>query len=293
MESFTTVPLNGLRFDTASGSANTFVNLCIEHVSGDGIVGASLTNTVFINGTSEGCGGAGVRIGVPGSGLTALGNTFVGMDLEENDGGDLIVDETGGNCTFLHLKGGGYKTPSPAIRIRKGALRNTFYGGDVGAIQIDAGAVDTVFRDVSLFGLGATLVDNGGATGRSRWSNLRNSTDNTRIPDSNDADFVETDLAAAATYRPNAQLARHHFLNALGGTIRIANPTNPRAGQILNFTIFCFAGSLAVSWGSDFKTTGWADPTTNNTCRSISFVYNSNFLRWYPIAIGPNDVPAR
>jgi hypothetical protein len=61
IEPFTTTPIHGILADCEFGtgndrgsSANTYVNLTIEHVSGSGICGVFMSNCVFTNGTSEG-----------------------------------------------------------------------------------------------------------------------------------------------------------------------------------------------------------------------------------------------
>lgn len=65
-------------------TACTFNNPIVEGVSADGIVLDYASNNVFIGGTSEGNTGSGVSLTA-----NAIGNTFIGIDFEENDGSDI------------------------------------------------------------------------------------------------------------------------------------------------------------------------------------------------------------
>jgi hypothetical protein len=281
VEVFTTVPSYGVLADTASCSANTFVHPCIEKVSSHGIFGSTWVNSVFINGTSEGNGGAGIRWDAG-----CLGNTVFGMDLEVNTGGDIDLNGADSN-DFYGLKAG-FATPFPSVRVRNGSTRNVFHGGVVGDIDIEAGAVDTDFHSVSLLGTGATITDAGDFT---RWANLKNITDSTKITDSAVAFATLTVVAGGGTYNTNARFDNHHVIEASGATLTIANPTGGIAGQELCYTIQnASGGALTVTWGSDMRATGWASPATSTT-RTITFRYNGNFGRWYVASLGPTDVP--
>lgn len=281
VETFTTTPVNAILIDTAASSANTFVGPVIAGVSGDGIRALSLFNTVILNGTSEGNGGAGIRFGVAGSGLQCLGNTVIGMDIEVNTGGDIVVDNTAIASDFIGLKSGFGTTLG--VRVMSGAAQTVFIGGTVGATQVDSGAVNTRFDNVSFIGAGAGLTDAGTKTS---WRGLRNFSDGVVTADSTYAGYLETSVAAAGTYNANAKLDRFHVVNALGSTLTIANPTNPEAGQKITYEIFNFGGTLTVTWGTAFTATGWVSPP-NSENRTITFGYNSNFGEWYVVALSP------
>lgn len=287
IEAFTTVPENGILADELSSAANTFVNPTIEGVAGDGILGKGLVNTVFINGTSQGCGGVGMRLGeTPAGVLSCIGNTVIGMDLEVNDGGDIALEESADANDFIGLKSG-FATPSPGIRVKSGASRNLFHGGSTGDIVVDSGAVDTTLDYVSFLGSGEGLTNNGT---RTKWTRLRNISDNIITVDSANPYQNEATQANGTTYSINAQFNQHHFIFATGATVTIANPTNPQAGQELTITISNISGgALAVTWGSSFLTNGIADPG-NGGNRTYKFVYGANFGRWYLASMSPADV---
>lgn len=281
VENFTTTPDYGVLADTASCSANTFIHPCIEKTGSHGIYGTTWVNSVFINGTSEGNGGAGIRWD---SGC--IGNTLLGMDLEVNTGGDIDLNGADAN-DFYGLKAG-FGTAFPSVRVRNGSGRNSFFGGVVGDIDVDSGAVDTAFADVSLSGAGATITDAGDFT---RWANLRNITDNVKITDGPVYAAVFTTVAGAGTYSTNALFDNHHVIEASGATMTIANPTGGIPGQELCYTILnTSGGALTVTWDTGFRATGWASPVTSSS-RTITFRYNANFGRWYVSALGPTDVP--
>jgi hypothetical protein len=281
VETFTTTPVYGILVDTAASSANAFVNATIAGVSGDGIRAISLFNSAIINGTSEGNGGAGLRWGVAGSGLQCLGNTVLGMDIEVNTGGDIVVDNTAIANDFFGLKSGFGTTLG--VQVMNGAAQTFFSGGTVGATQVDSGAVNTRFDNVSFIGTGAGLTDAGTKTS---WRGLRNFSDGVVTADSTYAGYIETNVAAAGTYNADAKLDRFHVVNALGSTLTIANPTNAEAGQKITYQIFNFGGTLTVTWGSAFTPTGWVSPP-NGEARTITFGYNSNFGEWYVVALSP------
>lgn len=157
VEAFTTTPTNGLLVDTASCSANVFVNPAFEHVSGSGIKGVSLVNSVFLNGTSEG-NAIGLELGETGpSSLTAIGNSVIGMDLEVNSTSDIVLRATASNNDFFGLKSG---FSSPAVQLI-GSRSNSFVGGITSGFTLDASSDYNRIAGVSLLGVGATVSDSG------------------------------------------------------------------------------------------------------------------------------------
>lgn len=287
IEAFSLKPLYGILADEKSSAANTFVNATIEGTAGDGILGKGLVNTVFINGTSQGCGGAGMRLGeTPAGALSCTGNTILGMDLEVNADSDITLEASASANDFIGLKSG-FATPAPAIRVNKGASRNLFHGGIVGHIFVATGAIDTTIDHVSLLGGGHGLTNYGI---RTKWTRLRNISDNAIIIDSVNATQSEFYLANEETYSANAHLDQHHFLYAAGPELSVANPVNPQAGQELRITIFNTGSSaLKVRWGTAFRTDGIVEPSKDKN-RTYSFIYNSNFERWYLVSMSPADV---
>jgi len=156
-EAFTTTPVNGLKVDTSLSSANTFINPTFEGVSGAGIFGDGLINSVFINGTSEN-NDIGVELGVtPIVSLYTQGNTFIGMDLEANSGGDLILRTSSRHNEFVGLKAGYL---SPAVTM-EGVRDTRFIGGTTGGFDLDADCENNQINGVRLLGDGATITDLG------------------------------------------------------------------------------------------------------------------------------------
>jgi hypothetical protein len=285
VETFTTTPVNGVLADTASCSANTFTNICIEKVSGAGIKGISLVNSLFLNGTSEGNGTTGIELGeTPAAALTAIGNTFVGMDLEVNPTADIICYASTGNNDFIGLKAG---FSSGAVQIKANSTRNFFSGGITGGFAIEAGANNNTITSVSLLGVSATITDAGS---NNRINDVYNISTPLRLPDTKLFTRTSASVAAAGSYTINCKTADYVVLEAAGSTMTVAAPTNAIDGQAIDVSIWNVSGgALTVTWNAVFRTNGWVDPA-NGANRSIRFRYNSSFGRWYPIAMSQTDV---
>ena len=285
VESFTTTPVNGVLADTASCSANTFTNICIEKVSGAGIKGVSLVNSLFLNGTSEGNGTTGIELGeTPAAALVAIGNTFVGMDLEVNPTADIICYASSGSNDFIGLKAG---FSSGAVQLKAGTNRNFFNGGVTGGFAIEAGADNNTITSVSLLGVSATITDAG--TGN-RVNDVYNISVPARLPDTKLFTRTTAQVAAAGSYAINCKTADYVVLEAQGSTMTVSAPTNAIDGQAIDVSIWnTSGGALTVTWNAVFRTNGWVDPA-NGANRSIRFRYNSSFGRWYPIAMSQTDV---
>ena len=285
VESFTTTPVNGVLADTASCSANTFTNICIEKVSGAGIKGVSLVNSLFLNGTSEGNDTTGIELGeTPAGALVAIGNTFVGMDLEVNPTADIICYASSGSNDFIGLKAG---FSSGAVQLKAGTNRNFFNGGVTGGFAIEAGADNNTITSVSLLGVSATITDAGAGN---RVNDVYNISVPARLPDTKLFTRTTAQVAAAGSYAINCKTADYVVLEAQGSTMTVSAPTNAIDGQAIDVSIWnTSGGALTVTWDAVFRTNGWVDPG-NGGNRSIRFRYNSSFGRWYPIAMSQTDV---
>ena len=285
VESFTTTPVNGVLADTASCSANTFTNICIEKVSGAGINGISLVNSLFLNGTSEGNGTTGIELGeTPAAALVAIGNTFVGMDLEVNPTADIICYASSGSNDFIGLKAG---FSSGAVQLKAGTNRNFFNGGITGGFDLEAGADNNTITSVSLLGVSATIIDAGD---NNRVNDVYNISVPARLPDTKLFTRTSVSVLAAGSYAIDCKTADYVVIEAAGSTMTVAAPTNAIDGQAIDVSIWNVSGgALTVTWNAVFRTNGWVDPA-NGANRSIRFRYNSSFGRWYPIAMSQTDV---
>lgn len=285
VETFTTTPVHGVLADTASCAANAFTNICIEKVSGAGIKGVSLVNSLFLNGTSEGNGTTGIELGeTPAGVLRAVGNTVVGMDLEVNPTADIICYASAGSNDFIGLKSGFLSGP---IEIKAGSNRNFFNGGVTGGFDIEAGADNNTITSVSLLGALATITDAGA---NNRVNDVYNISVPARLPDTKLFTRTEVIVPGAGSYAIDSETADYIVLKASGSTMTVSAPTNPIDGQAIDISIWNVSGgALSVTWDAVFRTNGWVNPA-NGANRSIRFRYNSNFGRWYPIAMSQTDV---
>jgi hypothetical protein len=285
VETFTTTPVNGILADTASCSANIFVNPTIEHVSGAGIKGISLVNTLFLNGTSEG-NDIGIDLGEsPAVTLTAVGNTFVGMDLEVNATTDIILRASAQANEFISLKAG---YASPAVQLKSGAIRNNFIGGTTGGFDFEAGANHNSIDSVNLLGTGRTVTDAGTAN---RWRNVFNYSDATRLPDSTLAVRTKYTVAGGGSATIDASTADLVIVECTGSTATINAPTNPRDGQRMRLCLWnTSGGALTVTLNaSAFKADGFTAPATGKN-RTYDLDYNGEFDRWYMAQQSAADV---
>ena len=281
VEPFTTTPINGILADTESCSANTFVNPTIEHVSGAGIRGISLINTLFLDGTSEG-NAIGIDLGDFVGPFTAIGNVFIGMDLEVNSITDIKLRATAASNTFT--VNAGYE--SPPVQIDHGANRNLFLGGVTGGFYIDSGALSTTIRDTTLLGVGRTVTDNGTHT---VCENVYNLSDAAFVRNIGVNSRAQTSVPAAGSHTIDARTADYVVLEAAGATMTVNAPTNPTDGQRLDITIWnTSGGTTTVTWDAAFRIAGWVDPAAG-TNRSVGFRYNAAFGRWYMVALTATD----
>lgn len=282
VEAFTTTPVHGLLADEASSSANTFINITIEHTSGQGIMGLGLVNSLFLNGTSEGC-DVGIELGEDGGALSAIGNTFIGMDLEVNPGGDIILNASADANEFFGLKAGYASGP---VILNYGASRNIFVGGVTGGFVMNDGATRNKITDVSLLGALATVIDNGQ---RNSATGIFNISTGVATPDTRTGLRKTTSVANGGVYTIDARYADYVEVEVAGATLTMAAPLNPTDGQVIDVAVVNPTGyPCVVSWDAAFRVTGWVDPTSG-TRASVRLRFNSNFARWYAIG-APSQV---
>lgn len=135
-------PINGIVIDgtgaVSSSTSLVFINPKVEVTTGDGIVLVNCDNTEFIAGTSEGCGGLGVKVGA-----TCTRNKFELMFLEQNAGGDIEIagDRNEFNVTANSLAASSPYISVPSIHILAGANENVVKGRAVSA-KVEALALD-------------------------------------------------------------------------------------------------------------------------------------------------------
>lgn len=282
VEAFTTTPVNGILADTASCSANTFINATIEHVSGDGIKAERLVNSLFLNGTSEGNGGWGIAFGHASTG-TSLGNVVVCMDLEVNTSGDVVMRATAGFNTFLGVASG---FSSPVVQCI-GSSSNFFYGGVTSGFTFDSSSNNNQVIGTRILGSGRTITDSG--TGNN-WSGVYNVTDGLAVADKEVRRRGNFSLSNGQTANINSATTSYAVITASGATLTIAAPTNPVDAMDLDITIHnTSGGAITTTWDAAFKKPAWTDPATGFN-RSARYRYDVNYGFWYLIAQGAADV---
>jgi hypothetical protein len=286
VETFTTTPVNGILADTAASSANTFINPIIEAVSGSGIKGLALVNSVFINGTSEG-NAVGIEFGQStATALTAGGNTVVGMDLEVNSTTDILVWGNSGSNDWIGLKAG---FSSPPVQIRSGAFFNRFFGGVTSGIGFFSGSAYNSVYGMSCLGSTATISNNANGIGNT-WQNCYNVTNSTFIPNSAIGQRIVYS-ASSGTITIVAQTADYVQVVANGPTLTIGPVTAPIDGQAIDITIKNqSAGALTITWDASFRIAGWVNPA-NGFNRSVRFRYDATSTNWFAISVTANDIP--
>jgi hypothetical protein len=281
VDGFTTVPINGVLADTASSSANTFINLVVEKVSGSGMWAKALINSVIVCGTIEG-NNIGIELGEASGALTAIGNTFIGTDLEVNAVGDIYILNTGGGNNFLSINAGFQSGPC-LIQSSEG---NYFSGGFLGGIEFDATAKRNIMVGVEFIGATATLVDNGTDN---TWTDIYNiSTATTIVAKGSGRNGIVLSNGQTATI--DASRYGYNAITCTGATATIAAPTNIRDGQEL---VICIhnnsVGALTITWNAIFQFSGWVNPGVQ-TNRTIVFRYDANFVKWYMVSVTAADV---
>lgn len=283
IEAFGVTPTNGILADTASSSANTFFNPCIEKVSGCGIKAENFINTIFINGTSEGNGTTGIEFGVAAGTATSIGNNVICMDLEVNPTADIICHNGAAANTFIGLAAGYLSGP---VQTKTGSANNSFFGGVTGGFTIDSGSINTVISNTSLIGASSTIANNGT---RTRSMNVRNISTAAILPDIfQSGSRVEAVVASGDSYTIDCRASEFFVLQG-NGSFTVNNPNNPVDGQSLDINIWNLTGgAITVTWDTAIRMAGWINPASGMN-RSVKLRYNANFARWYVIAVSTAD----
>ncbi len=287
VETFITTPVEGILADTSTSSDNTFINPIIEHVSGSGVRGLTLSASTFINGTSEG-NNIGIELGASGSPAGSVGgNTFIGMDLEANTASDVAINISSYLNDFYNLAGGYMSGPVNIV----GSRFNTFHGGTISGYVLDATCASNKFRDVTLLASGSSTptLTHGGA--QNIRTGMNNAYGDTVIPDIVLRARTNYDVAAAGSATIDVSIASYATVTANGATLTINAPINMSDGQDLDIEVInASGGATAVTWAAAFKMPTWVNPANGN-CRSIRFRYNGVYGTWKAIAMIAADVP--
>jgi hypothetical protein len=287
VETFSTRPVNGLLADGASSSANTFDNCAFEFVTGAGILGQSLLNSTFVDGTSEG-NNIGIELGVAGLTPFANNNTVIGMDLEDNAGGDIVLRATAFFNSFYNIAGGG---ATSGVSQLLGAQYNTFHGGSIGGLTLDSATIRNTIDSVKMIGAGRTITDTGT---NNAYRGCYNLTDGVALPEKDVRARVTATPANGGTVTPDCALGRYMVVTAGAGvaSFTLAAPTNPTDGVELDITIHnASGGACAISFPPVIRIAGWVDPANNKT-RSLRIRYDAGYAAWYTIAMSSTDQPA-
>lgn len=284
VEPFITQPVNGILVDGPPSAANTFNNAALEGVSGAGILGLTMYNTVFFNGVSE-ANAVGIELGeTVDAGRVSIDNTIVGMDLEANTVSDIILRYTAKNNSFFGLKSG---FTSPAVQIL-GSVGNTFYGGTTSGFILDSNSGENVINGVRLLGAFASISDSGNYNS---WVNIFQSTNEIVVGDKQVRRRQNFDVPNAATVIINCAIASYAVVSTNGATVTIGEPLFVYDAQEIDITIHNISGgALTVTWNAKFKIAGWVNPATGYN-RSVRFRYDSNYGYWYAISMSQVDVP--
>lgn len=276
IETFGTIPQNGILADTASSSANTFINPVIEHVSGSGIKGIALINSLFLNGTSEG-NAVGIELGedVVGS-LTAGGNTVVGMDLEVNSVADIIVRKTSANNDFIGLKAGFASGPVKLLS----TSGNLIHGGVCGSIEMDANSSKNRVEFTKQYGATATLTDSGF---QNTYRGVFNITNAVAVACNDPVPLRATVIIGnQSSGDVDPGIYTSYSVNCTGETVTINNPLHAFDGLELVLNVFNLSGlsTFSVLWGSKYKMAGWVAPAVGKS-KTITFIYIKSEDKWF------------
>lgn len=138
---FTTNPSAGIvlqadPYSANATTANTFINPIIEGIVGTGISLVAANGNKFIGGTAEGTTGVGVNIAA-----LCERNSFIGIDLESNSGGDIVdsgIETAWINCVGLSSPEAGDGAGVKSMHLTSGKSQ-TIIGGDYQNVTIDVG----------------------------------------------------------------------------------------------------------------------------------------------------------
>lgn len=291
IEEFETKPENGILcvkdingLNDRGSSANIYTNACIEHVSGAGIAGLALMNSVFINGTSEG-NAIGIQFGHDTEDWAALGNTVIGMDLEVNSATDILINKYSNMNEFIGLKAG-YSSPSVQVR----GFRNKFIGGCTSGFDFRPESHDNDVDGVTLLSSTSTILDSGI---RNTWRRVWNYNSAQVINSTNPYPARKQITATSGdVIKIDPMEASQFSIIMTGSPITIGTTSSPRVDGIeFNVTIFNRAGSdsIVINFESSLKYAGWDNPKAGKH-RTMSFVYDASFDYYTAISVGQFDI---
>lgn len=288
VEPFTTKPLHGVLVDKDNNplnprgtSCDIFINPCVEHTAGDGFAGLSLMNSMVINGTIEGNLGTGITLGHPtDNSYTALGNTFIGIDLEVNTLTDILIHKFSHMNDFIGLKSG-YSSPSVQIR----GFRNTFIGGAVSDFDFRPESHDNHVQDVTLLAEFPVVNDEGIRNTYERLWNLHNAQVNVSTNPVNERS--NQPIAANGTVTLDPYKASYVVCTATGTPINIVSATKKLDGARIDLTIHNASGtdSLVINWASDIRVGNFTPPPAGRH-KGLSLRYDANYGYWTVVGIG-------
>lgn len=286
VELFTTKPKYGILIDYEEGapnkrgtSADTFINPVLEHVTEAGIEATFCINTVFINGTSEG-NRFGIAMGHETDlEQTAVTNQVIGMDLEVNSGGDLLIRKTATGNLFNGVMSG-YESPSTQVQ---GGRANRWIGGSSSGFDFYNGAADNHITGTVLLGASATIVD---SAKLNSWDSLYNISTATYTESTNPVNKRTQLNGASVLFNPlRCSLAT---VNINTSSVTIDLDDNARDGQRLNFILYnTSGGAVTVTWSDKFRIGGFVPPEAGRQ-KGLSFVYDANFAHWYCVGESPD-----
>lgn len=288
VELFTTKPVHGIlvtkdnnALNARGTSCDIFINPCIEHVSGDGFAAVAMINSMVINGTIEGNLGCGISLGHPtDSTYSAIGNTFIGIDLEVNSLTDILINQFSHMNDFKGLKSG-YSSPSVQVR----GYRNYFSGGTVSDFDFRPTSHDNHAEDVTLLTEFPVVNDEGIRNTYERLWNLHNAQVNVSTNPVNARS--NNPVAANETVTLDPYKASYVSCTATGSPINIATTSKKLDGARIDLTIHNHTGSdsLVINWSADFRIGGFTPPAAGKQ-KGLSLVYDSNYGYWAVVGIG-------
>lgn len=290
VEAFTTTPQHGILIDYEAGtpnkrgtSADTFISPCIEHTSEAGIEATFCSNSVFINGTSEGCKhGMAFGYGASDLGQVAVTNTVLGMDMEVNSGGDLLMRKTATGNLFLGCQCG-FESPSSQIQ---GASHNRWVGGSSSGFDFYNDAKGNKVEGTILFGTDPVLVDNAKLNDWEKLYRINTGTYTTSTHPVNS----RMQYAGAGTVVIDPLRSNLATVNLTSTNVVISAQDTARDGMRMDVIVYNNAGADAtIGWGSLFRISGFTTLSAGRQ-RGVSFVWDQNFGAWYCVGLAPETV---
>lgn len=154
----TTVPVNGIIAELSTNPMDncSWINVNIDHTSGDGILLNNAAFNTFTGGVVETCNRG---LNIAGANVS-YGNSFVGMDFEQNTVEDVLFGQSYGNMIF-----GGQSTK--ALHFGSTSATNGVIGGRHDIYTVDSGASNTTLGSFAYNTSAGASADNG--TNTRKW----------------------------------------------------------------------------------------------------------------------------